>query len=76
MSKVNPIDPTDEALLKWEPNELWKELQLSDSQKADLRARVQVKIDRARADGVYERFASLRGKVEFSLDHRKLRGFE
>jgi len=73
---VKPIDPTDEALRKWEPNELWKELQLSDSQKADLRARTQAKIDRARSDGVYERFASLRGKVEFSLDYWKLRGFD
>ena len=76
MSKMKPMDPTDQALRNWEPNALWKELQLSDSQKGEARARVQAKIDHARAEGVYERFATLRGTVEFSLDYWKLRGFD
>ncbi len=76
MSKQPIYTDSDNWQLNWEPNDLWKALQLTDDQKAALRARTQEKIARARADGVYERFATLRGEVEFSLDYYALRGVD
>jgi hypothetical protein len=76
MSKRPVYTESDNWQLNWEPNEVWKALQLSDEQKAQLRSRMEAKIARARADGVYERFATLRGKVEFSLQYHELRSDE
>ena len=53
--------------LEWEPSERWKAMQLTSEQKAELRRRVQLDVDRVRADGVYERLAARRGQVKFAL---------
>jgi hypothetical protein len=76
MSKQPIYTDSDNWQLNWEPNEIWKSLQLTDDQKAALRARTEQKIAHARADGAYERFATLRGNVEFSLDYYELRGVD
>lgn len=76
MSKQPTHPDSDNWQLNWEPNDTWKALQLSDAEKAALRTRAEAKIARARADGVYERFAMLRGKVEFSLAYHELRGVD
>jgi len=76
MSKEPTYTDADNWQLKWEPNDTWKALQLTDEQKAALRARTEQKVARARADGVYEQFASLRGNVEFSLSYWELRGVD
>lgn len=74
MSKQPMFTESDNWQLNWEPNEVWKALQLTDEQKAALRARTEEKVERARAAGVYERFATLCGKVKFSIPYYQLRG--
>lgn len=59
--------------IAWEPSEEWKRIQLTPEQKAELRAIMQKKIERARADGVYERLMELQGKVQWDLDLDELR---
>ena len=59
--------------IAWEPSEEWKAIQLTPEQKAELRAIMQKKIERARAEGVYERLMELRGKVKWDLDLEELR---
>ena len=76
MAKQPIYKDSDNWQLNWEPNELWRALQLTPEQKAALRAQTEEKIARARAEGVYERFASLRGKVEFSLSYLEMRGVD
>ena len=76
MSKEPMFTEADNWQLKWEPNDTWKALQLTDEQKAALRARTEEKVAQARAAGVYERFATLRGKVEFSIPYHQLRGID
>jgi hypothetical protein len=56
--------------------EAWEQhqaVQLTPQQKAAARANVQEAIDRARADGVYERLLRLEGKVHLDLDLGELR---
>jgi hypothetical protein len=51
----------------------YQSIQLTPEQKTAARAKVQEQIDRARADGVYERLMKLRGKVHLDLDLDELR---
>jgi hypothetical protein len=53
--------------------EHYRSIQLTPEQKAVARAKVQERIDCARADGVYERMMELRGKVHLDLDLDELR---
>lgn len=76
MSREPMFTEADNWQLKWEPNDTWKALQLTDEQKAALRARTEQKVARARAEGVYERFAGLRGSIEFALPYWQLRGID
>lgn len=69
MSKVEK----EFTAVAWEPSEEWKAIQLTPEQKAELRAIMQKKIERARADGVYERLMELQGKVQWDLDLEELR---
>jgi hypothetical protein len=43
----------------WKPSAFLKSIQLTPEQKAEVRAEAQKAIDRARADGVYERLIRL-----------------
>ena len=53
--------------------EQYQAIQLTPEQKAELRAELQKKIDAARAAGVYERIAEMRGKYSGSLSWQELR---
>ena len=55
----------------FEPSERWKSIQLTPEQKAELRAQLMKDVERARADGVYERLAALRTKA---VREREMRG--
>ena len=55
-----------------DPWERWKAMQLTPEEKAELRRLTQIDIDRARAEGVYERLLALRGKVKFSLTYEEM----
>ena len=66
------VEPQPE--IEWEPSAEWKAMQLTPEQKRALRARSQANVDRARAEGVYERFRALKGKVRFSLTYDELKG--
>jgi len=59
---------------KHDPWEAWLAIQLTPEQKAAARAEMEAQLERARAAGVYERFASLRGKVKFSLTYEEMAG--
>ncbi len=56
-----------------DPWERWKAFQLTPEQKAAARAELQKRIDKAAAEGVYERLLALRGKVHLDLDLEELR---
>lgn len=58
---------TEEAL------EQYLAIQLTPAEKAAARARVQEKIDQARAAGVYAWLASLRGTIKPSVSWQELR---
>jgi len=63
-------------MLNWQPSDEWLALQLTDEQVAEARKQSQANIDQARADGVYERFARLRGTVKFSMDYSEMKGVD
>jgi hypothetical protein len=57
-------------------SEIWKrylELQLTPTQKAELRKSAEAEMERARNEGVYERIIALRGKVHLQYDVEELR---
>jgi hypothetical protein len=45
----------------------YKSIQLTPEQRAELRAELEKDVERARAEGVYERLIAMRGKVKFNL---------
>ncbi|HWS70550.1 MAG TPA: hypothetical protein VN605_00485 [Thermoanaerobaculia bacterium] len=49
-----------------------KSFELTPEQKAAARAELQKLIDKAAADGVYEKFAALEGKVNWSMTYEEL----
>jgi len=67
MARAKDVPDTDAWQLEWEPSARWQSLQLTPDQKAELRGEIQADVDRARAEGVYEKFAARRGKVKFEL---------
>jgi len=72
MAKARQQDE-DAWMSNWEPSEFLKSIQLTPDQQADLRMQAQKEIDRARAAGVYEWLAGLRGKVTFELSDDEVR---
>ena len=48
-----------------DPWAYYRSIQLTPEERAELRAQAQVEIDRARADGAYERLAAMRGKIKW-----------
>lgn len=61
---------------KAEPEDHWAEyfaIQLTPEEKAAARAEMQLELDRAARDGVYEKLLALRGKVHLNLDIDELR---
>ena len=72
MAKARQQDE-DAWMTSWQPSEFLRSIQLSSEQQAELRALAQKEIDRARADGVYEWLASLRGNVRFELPDYEVR---
>jgi len=63
--KKAPAAPVD-------PWERWNAVRLTPEEVAEARAEAQKGIDKARAAGVYERIAALRGKVKFSLSYEQM----
>lgn len=49
-------------------------IQLTPEQKAAARAEVQQQIDRAKADGVYDRVRDIVGKVRWSISYEEMVG--
>lgn len=56
-----------------DPWEHYFAMQLTPEQKAEARAEAQKEIDRARREGVYERFLGMVGRVHLDLDLDELR---
>ena len=57
-------------------DDLWARylaIQLTPEQKAELRKRDEAELERARGEGVYEKFRALRGKVQFTVSLEELR---
>jgi hypothetical protein len=57
-------------------SDIWKRylaLQLTPTQKAELRERAEAEMQRAREEGVYEKLLELRGKVHLEYDIEELR---
>lgn len=73
MAKVKKKPHPDDWMLEWEPSEEWKAMQLTPEQSAAARAETQKLIDKAAAEGVYERLLALRGKLNLDLDLEELR---
>jgi hypothetical protein len=66
--------PDEDAWMSdWEPTEFLKSIQLTPEQQAELRAQAQKEIDRARANGAYERLAAMRGKIKWQLSDDEVR---
>jgi len=63
----------DAWMTTWEPSQFLRSIQLTPEQQAELQAQAQKEIDRARANGVYEWLASLRGKLKFDLPDHEVR---
>jgi len=51
----------------------WRAIQLTPEQKAKARADAQKLIDKAAAEGVYEKLVALRGQINLDLDLEELR---
>jgi hypothetical protein len=74
VAKARPHSDDEDAWMSdWEPSEFLKSIQLTPEQQAELQAMAQRAIDQARADGVYEWLASLRGKVQFERPDHEIR---
>jgi hypothetical protein len=70
---VQPKTAEPEELTSEERWERYRQMALTPEQVAAARARVQKKIDRARAEGVYEGLLKWEGKVHWDIDIDALR---
>jgi hypothetical protein len=68
MSDTKTEEPTTPSVAKEDPWERYERMKLPPERVAELRAELQRRIDKARADGVYEGLMKWEGKVHWDID--------
>jgi hypothetical protein len=73
MAETKTEDPATQTVTKEDPWARYDRMKLPPERVAELRAESQRRIDKARADGVYEGLMKWQGKVHWDIDIDALR---
>ncbi len=73
MTETRVEEPATQGEAKEDPWARYERMKLIPERVAELRAELQRRIDRARADGVYEGLMKWKGKVHWDIDIDALR---
>jgi hypothetical protein len=73
MTATNLNEPTAEVKAKEDPRARYERMKLPPERVAELRAELQRRIDKARAEGVYEGLMKWKGRVHWDIHIDALR---